>query len=238
VQALILAGGLGSRLGSMVTEVPKPLLLVGERPFLEYQILQLRRHNLTNVILCIGYLGKKIRQYFGNGDRWGVNITYSKEKEALGTGGAIKLAERLVKGDHFLVLNGDSYFNIDLGELIDFHIRQRALATLALLEIEKPERYGLVEVDENFGIVDFKEKGQAAKSNLINGGIYVFNRGIFDFIPKGKSSLEKDLFPGLIGKRFYGRPHAAYFIDIGIPQACREIQRKPWRLSLEMKGAH
>ena len=238
MQALILAGGLGSRLGSMVTEVPKPLLLVGERPFLEYQILQLRRHNLTNVILCIGYLGKKIRQYFGNGDRWGVNITYSKEKEALGTGGAIKLAERLVKGDHFLVLNGDSYFNIDLGELIDFHIRQRALATLALLEIEKPERYGLVEVDENFGIVDFKEKGQAAKSNLINGGIYVFNRGIFDFIPKGKSSLEKDLFPGLIGKRFYGRPHTAYFIDIGIRRACREIRRKPWRLGLEMKGAN
>jgi len=238
VHALILAGGLGSRLGSMVTEVPKPLLLVGERPFLEYQILQLRRHNLTNIILCIGYLGEKIRQYFQNGDRWGVNITYSEEKEALGTGGAIKLAERLVKDDYFLVLNGDSYFNIDLGELIDFHIRQCALATLALLEIEKPERYGLVEIDKNFGIVDFKEKGQAAKSNLINGGIYVFERGVFDFIPPGKSSLEKDLFPELIGKRFYGRPHTAYFIDIGIPQACREIRRKPWRLSLEMKGTH
>lgn len=238
MQVLILAGGLGSRLGKMVTEVPKPLLLVGERPFLEYQILQLRRYNLTNIILCIGYLGEKIRQYFEKGDRWDVNINYSEEKESLGTGGAIKLAERLVKDDHFLVLNGDSYFNIDLGELIGFHKRERALATLALLEIKKPERYGLVEIDKNYSIVDFKEKGQAAKSNLINGGIYVFERAVFDFIPPGKSSLERDLFPGLIGKRFYGRPHTAYFIDIGIPQACREIRRKPWRLSLEMKGAN
>lgn len=238
MQALILAGGLGIRLGSMVTEVPKPLLLVGERPFLEYQILQLRRHNLTNIILCIGYLGQKIRQYFGDGDSWGVNINYSDEKEALGTGGAIKLAECLVKDHDFLVLNGDSYFNIDLGELIDFHKRQRALVTLALLKIRKPERYGLVEIDKNFSIVDFKEKGPAPKSNLINGGIYVFDRGVFDFIPKGKSSLEKDLFPGLIGKRFYGRPHTAYFIDIGIPQAYREIQGKPWRLGRETKGAN
>jgi NDP-sugar pyrophosphorylase family protein len=232
VQALILAGGLGSRLGSMVAEVPKPLLPVGEKPFLEYQILQLRRHNLTDIILCIEYLGEKIRQYFGKGERWGVNINYSEEKEALGTGGAIKLAERLVKDDHFLVLNGDSYFNIDLGELIDFHKRQRALATLALLEINQPERYGLVEIDKNLGIVSFKEKGQSAKSNLINGGIYVFERRVFDFIPQGKSSLEKDLFPGLIGKRFYGQPHTDYFIDIGTPQAYREIRRKPRWLGL------
>ena len=238
MQALILAGGLGSRLGSMVSEVPKPLLLVGKRPFLECQILQLRRHDLTNIILCIGYLGEKIRQYFGNGERWGVNINYSEEKKALGTGGAIKLTERLVKDDHFLVLNGDSYFNIDLGELIDFHKRRGALVTLALLEINQPERYGLVEIDENYNIVGFKEKGTAAKSNLINGGIYAFNKELFDFIPKGKSSLEKDLFPGLIGKRFYGKPHTAYFIDIGILQAYREIRRKPWRLGLETKGAN
>jgi len=237
VQALILAGGLGSRLGNMVTEVPKPLLLVGERPFLGYQILQLRRHNLTDIILCLGYLGEKIRQYFGNGDRWGVNINYSQEKQALGTGGAIKLAECLIKEHDFLVLNGDSYFNIDFGELIDFHKRRAALATLALLEIKKPERYGLVEIDKNFSIVDFNEKGLAAKSNLINGGIYVFSRGVFDFIPKGKSSLEKDIFPGLIGKRFYGRPHTAYFIDIGISQAYRKIRREPWRLRPRTKGA-
>lgn len=238
MQALILAGGLGSRLGRIVAEVPKPLLPVGEKPFLEYQILQLRRHNLTNIILCIEYLGEKIKQYFGDGDRWGMDIKYSEEKEALGTGGAIKLAECLVKGHDFLVLNGDSYFDIDLGELIDFHKRQRALATLALLEINQPERYGLVEIDKNYNIVGFQEKGTAAKPNLINGGIYVFNKGLFDFIPEGKSSLEKDLFPELIGKRFYGKPHTAYFIDIGTPQAYREIQRKAWRLGLQTRGAN
>ncbi len=238
MQALILSGGLGSRLGSMVSEVPKPLLPVGEKPFLEYQILQLRRHNLTSIILCLGYLGGKIRQYFGNGDRWGINISYSEEKQALGTGGAIKLAECLVENDHFLVLNGDSYFNIDFGELVDFHKRQGALATLALLEIKKPEGYGLVEIDKNFSIVDFKEKGLGAGSNLINGGIYIFSRGVFDFIPEGRSSLEKDLFPGLIGKRFYGKPHTAYFVDIGIPERYREIRREPWRLGPETKGAN
>jgi len=217
----------------MVTEIPKPLLLVGKKPFLEYQILQLRRYSLTSIILCIGYLGGKIRGYFGKGDRWGVNINYSEEKEALGTGGAIKLTECLVKDDSFLVLNGDSYFDINLGELIDFHKEERALATLALLETEKSERYGSVEIDKSFNIVDFKEKGLAAKSNLVNGGIYVFGRGIFDFIPKGKSSLEKNLFPELVGKRFYGRPHTGYFIDIGIPEAYRGVRRKPWRLGPE-----
>ncbi len=230
MQALILAGGLGSRLGSMVTETPKPLLLVGKKPFLEYQILQLRRYNLTSIILCIGYLGGKIRGYFGKGERWGINIDYSEEKEALGTGGAIKLAERLFNDGSFLVLNGDSYFDINLGELIDFHKKERALATLALLKTKEPERYGSVEIDKSFNIVNFEEKGLVAKPNLVNGGIYVFERGIFDFIPEGRSSLEKNLFPRLVGKRFYGRPHEAYFVDIGIPEAYRGVQKKPWRL--------
>jgi len=230
MQTLILAGGLGTRLQKVVSDYPKPMALISSRPFLEYLILQLKRYNLTEVVLCTGYLGEKIKEYFKDGDRWGVKIDYSEEKKPLGTGGAIKLASSFIKNDNFLVLNGDSYLNINFKELIKFHKLKGALATLALVEVNKPDRYGAVEIDKDYRITSFKEKEGVCKSNLINGGIYIFHKKIFNFIPEGKVSLEKDIFPELIGKGFYGKPHRAYFIDIGVPEDYTKIQKEFWKL--------
>ncbi len=232
MQALILVGGLGTRLRKVVNSCPKPMMQVGGRPFLEYLILQLKRYNLTEIILSIGYLGDKIREYFQNGRKWGVRIRYSEEKAPLGTGGAIKLAEDLIKTDDFLVLNGDSYLDINLNQLIEFHKLQKALATLALVEVCKPDRYGVVEVDKDYHIMNFREKGAVSKSSLINGGIYIFHKEMFSSIPKGNISLEKNIFPLLMGKRFYGRPHKVYFIDIGVPGDYDRIQKEFWRLEI------
>jgi NDP-sugar pyrophosphorylase family protein len=195
--------------------------------------LQLKKYGLTDIILCVGYLGEKVKEYFQDGNKLRTEIKYSEEKEPLGTGGAIKLAENFIHNEDFLVLNGDSYLGINLNKLIEFHKLRKALATLALVEVNKSDRYGSVEIDKNYHITNFREKGAISKSNLINGGIYVFNKKIFNFIPEGKSSLEKDVFPKLIGKGFYGKPHKAYFIDIGIPQDYNRVQTEVWKL---MKG--
>lgn len=230
MQALILAGGLGTRLRKVLSNCPKPMMQVGSSPFLEYLILQLKRYNLTEIILSIGYLGDKIRQHFQNGRKWGVRIRYSEEKAPLGTGGAVRLAEDFIKSNDFLVLNGDSYLDIDLNEFIGFHKLQKALATLALVEVHKPDRYGLVEIDKDYRITNFKEKGTVSKSSLVNGGAYIFHKKICSSIPEGKISLEKNIFPVLMGKRFYGKPHKAYFIDIGIPEEYDRVQKESWRL--------
>jgi len=230
MQTLILAGGLGSRLQKVVSDYPKPMVLVSGRPFLEYLISQLKKYNLTEIVLCIGYLGEKIKEYFQDGARWGVKIEYSKEDKPLGTGGAIKLADNFIKNDNFLVLNGDSYLDINFNELIEFHKLKEALATLASVEINKPDRYGLIEIDKDHHITGFREKGAVSKSNLINAGIYVFHKRIFDFIPENKVSLEKDIFPKLMGKRFYGKPYRTYFIDIGVPEDYDRIQKEFWKL--------
>ncbi len=230
MQTLILAGGLGSRLQEVIHHYPKPMALIDGRPFLEYLILQLKKHNLTEIVLCIGYLREKIKEYFQDGTRWGVEIEYSEEEKPLGTGGAIKLAESFIGSDSFLVLNGDSYLDVDFDELIGFHKLREAMATLALVQINKPERYGLVEIDKNSHITSFREKGAISKSNLINGGVYVFQKEMFNSISRGNVSLEEDIFPKLIGKRFYGKPHRTYFIDIGVPEDYGKIQKESWKL--------
>ncbi len=230
MQILILAGGLGSRLQKVIGHYPKPMVLIRDKPFLEYLILQLKEYNLTKIILCIGYSREKIKEYFQDGGKWGVEIVYSEEEKPLGTGGAIKLAESFVSSDNFLVLNGDSYLGIDFNELIQFHKLREALATLALVQIGKPDRYGLVEIDKNFHVTSFTEKGAMSKSNLINGGVYVFEKEILNLISEGSVSLEKDIFPKLIGKRFYGKPERAYFIDIGVPEDYNRVQKEFWKL--------
>jgi len=230
IQTLILAGGLGTRLSKILSDRPKPMAPVAGRPFLEYLILQLRGHGFTDIVLCIGYLGDQVRAYFDDGSDWGVYILYSHEPEPLGTGGAIKIAAELVEEENFLVMNGDSFLDIDLHELVNYHLKKRALATMALVEVEDPARYGAVEIDENGELENFAEKGESSKSKLINGGIYVFNRKIFDYIPRGKVSLEKEVFPKLIGKGFYGRPVKGFFIDIGVPEDYEWLQENPQAL--------
>jgi len=230
MQILILAGGLGSRLQKIVSDYPKSMVLIRDKPFLEYLILQLKKYDLTKIVLCIGYLRENIKEYFQDGTRWGVEIEYSEEEKPLGTGGAIKLAESFISSDNFLVLNGDSYLDIDFNELIEFHKLRQALVTLALVQVSRPDRYGLVEIDKSSHITSFREKGAISKSNLINGGVYVFQKEVLNFISESSVSLEKDIFPKLIGNRFYGKPQRAYFIDIGVPQDYKRVQKEFWKL--------
>lgn len=228
---LILVGGLGTRLRNMIKNMPKLMILIGRKPFLEYLILRLIKYNLRDIILCTGYLSEQIKRYFVNGSKWGVAISYSQEDIPLGTGGAIKLAENLIKEENFLVMNGDSFLDINLNKLMNFHLQKKALATMALTEIEDPRQYGTVEIDKNGMITKFTEKAKSAKSNLINGGIYVFNKGIFNYIPKCKKvSLETEIFPKLIGEGFYGMLSKSYFIDIGTPEDYKRLKETPHAL--------
>lgn len=223
---LILVGGLGTRLRKVVKNYPKPMAMISNNPFLEYIILQLKKYNLNDIILCTGYLKEKIENYFGNGNHLGVDIVYSKESKPLGTGGAIKFAEKLIRGDDFIVMNGDSFFDIDLNKLISYHFNKRALATMALVEVKETKRFGSVKIDKNGMVKSFIEKEQKTNSNLINGGIYVLSREIFKYITKDKLiSLEKEVFPKLINSnRFYGVSFKNYFVDIGIPKAYKKLQ--------------
>lgn len=229
MQVLILAGGLGTRLRKIAKNIPKVMVNIKGKPFLEYLILQLKDYNLNDIILCTGYLKEKIESYFGNGNHLGVNIVYSEEPKPLGTGGAINFAEDFILEDNFLVMNGDSFFNIDLEELISHHLNKKALATMALAELIETRRFGSIKIDKNGIIKSFKEKEQKANSNLINGGIYVLNKEIFKYIPKNKLvSLEKEIFPKFVNSnRFYGISFNNYFIDIGIPEDYRRLQKNP-----------
>jgi NDP-sugar pyrophosphorylase family protein len=228
MQALILAGGLGTRLRGIVKNIPKVMVNIKGRPFLEYLVLQLKNYSLNDIILCTGYLKGKIENYFGNGNNLGVNIIYSEETEPLGTGGAIKFAENLIPEGDFIVMNGDSLFDIDLCKLIDCHLNKKAIASMALAKVKNTLRYGSVEMSKDNKIKSFIEKVEYSHLNLINGGIYILNRKIFKFIPEGeKISLENDIFPKLIGKGFYGISFDNYFIDIGIPEDYIKIQKNP-----------
>src|SRR3989344_9013022 len=146
MKTLILCGGLGTRLRSVVSDVPKAMAPIGGKPFLMYQIDWLKKFNLTEIILCVGYLKDHIKNYFGNGSLFGVKITYSEEEALLGTGGAIKNAEKLLNNEAFIVLNGDTYAKIDFTKLIDFHNKKKSKYTLGLTKVADTSRYGIVKL--------------------------------------------------------------------------------------------
>lgn len=230
MQALILAGGLGTRLRAVVSDKPKPMATISGKPFLEYQIELLQRHGIDEVIFCVGYLYEQIQNHFGNGEKSGLKINYSIEEELLGTAGALKLAQKFIHGT-FLVLNGDTYLDIDLQQLIQFHQKKRennAIGAVALIEVDDAGNYGAVTIDTTNAISSFNEKSAgAAASKLINAGIYVLELQIFNFIaPAKKVSLEKDTFPTVInqGHPLFGYQTKGYFVDIGTPTGYQGFQ--------------
>lgn len=227
MKALILVGGRGTRLREVVNVLPKPMAPVAGKPFLEYLIIHLKQYGLRNIVLCVGYRGTQIREHFKDGRKWDVKILYSQEEVPLGTGGAVKLVENLIEEENFLVVNGDSFLDVNPNMLMNHHLSQRALLTMAMVEMNDKVRYGAITVNGQGAIVNFAEKEEMPGSKLINGGVYVFNREIFDHIPEGKVSLENDIFPSLIGKGFYGMTVRGFFIDIGLPEDYRKLQEKP-----------
>ncbi len=226
MKAMILCGGLGTRLRSVVSDVPKSMAPIGGKPFLMYQINWLKKYNFTEIILCVGYLKQHIKNYFGNGSLFGVNIVYSEEDELLGTAGAIKNAEGLVY-DTFIVLNGDTYAKIDFNKLVEFHKSKNSKYTLGLTKVKESSRYGVVTIDNDNKIINFSHQSGAGSANYINGGVYVFEPEIFKYIASGKAvSLEQEVIPNLINEDAYGHIWEGTFVDMGVPESYHLLQKE------------
>lgn len=219
IKAILLVGGLGTRLRSVMPSTPKVLASIGERSFLELLVRQLHSQGIRQLVMCTGYLADQIESRFGDGRIWDVSIEYSKEEMPLGTAGAVKLAERYLQGvPEFLVLNGDSFLEVDFQSLIAFH-RQHdgGIATMAVRRVENAGRYGTVQVGRGDRVTGFAEKTGFEEPGLVNGGIYVFDRSVLRCIPEGPCSMERDVIPGLLDQGVYAQEQHGIFIDIGTP---------------------
>jgi NDP-sugar pyrophosphorylase family protein len=217
-KAVLLVGGMGTRLREVVPSLPKPLARVGNRPFLELLIRQLLSQGIDRLVMCTGYLADQIEREFGDGREFGATIEYSVEPEPLGTAGAIKLAQGYLQTvPDFLVMNGDSFLDIDLRQFVHFHRTHGGLATLAVVPVENAGRYGTVFADSSNRVSSFFEKTGKDSPGLINAGVYAFNRDLFQHISDGPVSLEKNVFPQLLGRGVYAMKQQGLFIDIGTP---------------------
>ncbi len=230
MKAILLAGGKGTRLRPLTLNTPKPIVPIFNRPFLMYQLDQLRQvPEITEVILSLNYQPRRIEETFGDGEALGIKISYAVEPQPLGTGGAIKFSAQTVQ-DSVIVLNGDVLQEIDLQAVIARHRERRAKATIVLTPVENPSAYGLVETDADGNVVRFLEKpGQDEITvNTINAGIYVLEPETLDRIPAGESySIERQYFPSLVanGETFVAYVNEGYWIDIGTPEKYRQVHR-------------
>lgn len=233
MRAFILAGGLGTRLRSVVNDRPKSMALIAGRPLLEYQICWLRDAGITEIVLCTGYLHEQVEAHFGDGHQWRVTIAYSVEPEPLGTAGALKWAERFAV-ETILGLNGDGLVRVDYRRLIDAHRSWNAEATIACREMPDTSRYGLVLTDRCGRITGFREKSASSGRGCVNAGVYVLEPSVIQAIPAGRSvSMEREVFPDLITQ---GRPCRTFtdnveFLDIGTPEGYDRAQREVQRYS-------
>lgn len=221
MEVVILAGGLGTRLRSVLgDEIPKCMAPIAGRPFLWYLLKYLTRYNVSHVVLSVGHLRHTIIDWVDkHGAEFPFVFDYSVEKTPLGTGGGIKLALSKTSGNDVLVLNGDTYFDVDLNSFYEQHCKCLSSVSLALKPMEKFDRYGAVEVDQRHIIEVFREK-QYCKVGLINGGVYLINKQNTDYktLPT-KFSFEKEVLePGVQNHNIYGFDFEGYFIDIGIPE--------------------
>ena len=231
IKAVLLVGGLGTRLRSIVPSIPKPLAAVGGKSFLELLVRQLRYQGIRNLVMCTGYLGDKIESEFGDGESWGVRIEYSKESSPLGTAGAVKLARSyLWDAPEFLVMNGDSFIETDFSELIRFHRQHGGLISMAILRVGNAARFGTVKIGDKGRVIGFTEKTGDEAPGIVNAGVYVFDRTVLEYIPEGQTSLERDVFPKLLNRGVYAIEQHGMFIDIGTPEDYARAQQLRDRL--------
>jgi D-glycero-alpha-D-manno-heptose 1-phosphate guanylyltransferase len=223
--AVLLAGGLGTRLRSVLPDCPKVLAPVNGRPFVLYLLDQLAAVGIREAILCTGYKADLVRETVGT-HRRGMRIRYSVESKPLGTAGAVRLALPMIKTDHVLVMNGDSYVDTDLQ---DFYLRFRSWKVrTAMLLIEKhdTQRYGRVEISRDQLVTEFHEKSASAGKGWVNAGVYLFETVLLKRIPPGNFvSMEQDFFPGRIAEGIRGCPVRSLFIDIGVPESYADAGR-------------
>lgn len=237
LKAVILVGGLGTRLRSVLSGTPKVLASIGKTSFLELLVEQLRSQGIRRLVMCSGYLADQIETQFGEGHAWSVEIEYSNEEQPLGTAGAVKRAENYLRDTQvFIVMNGDSFLEIDFSGLMDFHRRHRAMATMAVLRVEDTSRYGTVDVDANGRVKAFAEKTGKAAPGLVNGGVYVFDQAVLQHIPLDPASLERDIFPRLLEHGVYAQEQHGMFIDIGTPDDYARAQQLHDSLKTAARG--
>lgn len=218
----MLAGGLGTRLGELTSDCPKPMLDIDGRPFLETIVENLKYFGITEIILSIGYLSKVIIGHFGDGSKFGVNISYVIEDTPAGTGGVLDIArDRL--DDVFLMMNGDTLFDVNFHKLYQLLISSDATGVIAMRQLDEVSRYGAIQYDGN-QILNLSEKGKSGPG-CISGGIYIFRNKVLDYVKKAPLSLETDVLPSLIDDNtLLGMPFNGFFIDIGIPESLKSAQ--------------
>ena len=225
MEAILLCGGLGTRLRSVVSDRPKPMADIAGKPFLHYLVKMLSESGVRHLIFALGYMGEQIEAYFQSGEEYGLSISYSYEDSPLGTGGAIRNALSKVSGENVLVLNADTYFRTDYESLLREQLKNKAAMTIASRKIEDISRYGAILKDESGRILRWNEKMssdqvEAPRPGEINGGIYVMQKSLIEKIPEGKQSLENDCIPAWLKDGVYLQAISSdgYFMDIGIPE--------------------
>jgi len=221
MKALFLAGGFGTRLRPITTDLPKPMVPIMDKPLLERNIENLKKYGIDEIVLSTCYKPHKIKEYFGDGSGLGVKIRYISEDVPLGTAGAIKNAQEFLDST-FLVFNADIISDIDISDMMRFHKEKGAVATIAVTQVDNPSSYGVIEQDEDGYVTAFKEKPlpHESNSNLINAGVYIFEPEILNEIPSGRTvSIERETYPLLLQKGFriaaYNR--CSYWLDLGTP---------------------
>lgn len=225
VDAIILAGGKGSRLRSILDDRPKPMALIAGRPFVEWLLLMIRHQGIQRVVMCTGYLSEVVESYFGNGQNIDMELVYAHDPLPLGTGGAVRNALGKTNSKRFLVLNGDSYCRFDLLNLLKAHLAHNARASLSLVQVKDCSRYGTVKINKDGVVLAFLEKSLIKIPGLVNAGVYLLEREIVEGIPEGKMvSLEKEIFPNLIANGLYAVLCKGLFIDIGTPESLNKAK--------------
>jgi mannose-1-phosphate guanylyltransferase len=228
VQALVLAGGEGTRLRPLTSTIPKPVVPLAGKPFIVYMLEWLRSHGVTEIILACGFMADDVRAVLGDGAALGLRLVYVEEPRPLGTGGALKFAQDVLR-ERFLMLNGDVLTDMDLTAALAQHEATGARATLSLVQVADPSAYGLVVLRDDGSVRAFVEKpgkraggagNGAGGPDLINAGIYVLERDVLQYIsPAGTvSSIERDVFPRLVGEGLFGHVATGYWLDIGTPE--------------------
>ncbi len=227
-KVLILAGGRGERLRPLTDKIPKPMLPVLGKPVLQHQIELFKKNGIDKIVIAGNYLFDVIKDYFGSGEKFGVEIEYCDEESPLGTGGAIKNAEKFFsKTDDFIVINGDNIIKkIDFEPIFLFHKYKKALATLIIIkDIEYPYDSDIVEIDEDKRVKRFIGKGQKELTSA-NGGIFIFKKEIFNFIPKEFCNIEKDVIKKIYhSENIYGYLTDEYIKDIGTLERYENVKK-------------
>jgi NDP-sugar pyrophosphorylase family protein len=229
MKAIILAGGLGERLKPLTNTTPKPLLPIKNKPILEYAIKNLKKNNITDIILGISFHADKVKNYFKNGSKFGVNITYSVEKEPLGTGGAVKLATKNLK-EPFILIWGDNIANFNFTEMIKEHKKNKATLTMALTLREDVENFGVADLNNKQKIIRFieKPKRDQAPSRLINAGAFIVEPEALNILPDGKSNIERECFEKLCGEqgKVYAFQHNGYWFPTDTLEKYKKAEKE------------